>query len=212
MRQLATITLTLISAFIFAQEIPTPKGYEVLTQKSGDLDKDGIDEKIVVHNTTDSTEFGNVREIQILKWSDGNWKKWITSRNAILKSEEGGMMGDPFGEVEIKNGVLLISHYGGSSWKWSYTDKYRFQKDEFELIGYTSVYGKPCEYWTHFDFNISTGKIEYKKEFEDCEKDQEIYKRENEVFYHKGLKINLNNRHLEDIKITTPKYKDELYL
>uniref|UniRef100_UPI004047854C hypothetical protein n=1 Tax=Mariniflexile sp. TaxID=1979402 RepID=UPI004047854C len=212
MRQLATITLTLISAFIFAQEIPTPKGYEVLTQKSGDLDKDGIDEKIVVHNTTDSTEFGNVREIQILKWSDGNWKKWITSRNAILKSEEGGMMGDPFGEVEIKNGVLLISHYGGSSWKWSYTGKYRFQKDEFELIGYTSVYGKPCEYWTHFDFNISTGKIEYKKEFEDCEKDQEIYKRENEVFYHKGLKINLNNRHLEDIKITTPKYKDELYL
>jgi hypothetical protein len=72
--------------------------------------------------------------------------------------------------------------------------------------------GKPCEYWIHIDFNLSTGKIIYKKEFEDCEKGQEIYKTENEAFYKKGISIDLNNRNSKELKIISPKYKHELYL
>lgn len=41
------------------------------------------------------------------------------------------MMGDPFGEIEIKNGILLVSQNGGSSWKWGHTDKYRYQDENF---------------------------------------------------------------------------------
>jgi hypothetical protein len=126
------------------------------------------------------------------------------------------MMGDPFGSIEIKNGILIIEHDGGSSWKWGYTDKYKFQNGEFNLIGYTGNYGKLCEYWTNFDFNISTGKIIFKKEFEACdenaEETQKITKTLNETFYYKNLKLSLKNRYSKETKIITPKYKIDYYL
>lgn len=56
------------------------------------------------------------------------------------------MMEDPYGEITIEKGILSISQNGGSSWKWGFTDKYRFQNNKFELISYTSNYGKLCEY------------------------------------------------------------------
>ncbi len=89
------------------------------------------------------------------------------------------MTGEPFGEIEIKNGVLLISQNGESSWKLEFTDKYRFQNGEFYLIRYSSIAGKLCEYWKDVDFNLVTGKMIIKKEYEECETgEQEVYKRE----------------------------------
>jgi hypothetical protein len=195
------------------QDIPIIAGYKILDQKEGDLNADGIAEKVIVFNTNDSTEFGTVREIQIYKKSGNKWILLAGSKNAVGKSEEGGMMGDPFESIEIKNGVLVINQSGGSSWKWFKADKYRFQNGMFRLIGYTNIYGKPCEYFENVDFNILTGKIVYNKEYEDCEQgDQRIKKKENETFYKKGIEIDLTNRTLNEIKIVTPKYKNEIYL
>jgi len=210
MKKLISIILFFFGFITFAQRNYIPKGYKIIEEKKGDLDNDGINEKVIVFETSDSTDFGYIREIQILKKSNTEWIEWKKSRNAILKSQDGGMMGDPYGDIEIKNGILIINQNGGSSWKWGYTDKYRFQNNEFELIGYTSNYGKLCEYWANFDFNLSTGKIIYKKEFEDCDKNQEIYKTEKETFYKKGFKINLENRNSEKFKIISPKNKFEL--
>tara|TARA_R110002049_G_scaffold31033_3_gene105696 strand:+ start:508 stop:1146 length:639 start_codon:yes stop_codon:yes gene_type:complete len=206
------IYLLSLSLLSNGQEIVIPKGYELLAETEGDLDKDQICEKVLVFETSEPSEYGNIREIQVLKYSNGQWTIWRKSCNAILKNQEGGIMGDPFEEISIENGILTIGFSGGSSWKWFYKDKYRFQNDEFELIGHTSIYGKLCEYWANFDFNISTGKIIYKKEYEDCENDQNIYKTEAEEFFYKGLKINLNNRNLGKVKLTTPKYQEDLYL
>jgi hypothetical protein len=51
------------------------------------------------------------------------------------------------------------------------------------------------------------------KEFEVCEtKEQKIYKRQNETFYEKGLKITIQKRQEREIKITTPKYKNEIFI
>lgn len=197
---------------VVAQEHVIPRGFGVLAEKTGDLDKDGIPEKVIVYNTTDTTDEGITRKLYILKYVDSKWIGWKQSANAVLKSQQGGMMGDPFEGIEVKNGLLIVSVAGGSSWKWAHQDKYRFQNNEFELIGYTSNAGKPCEYWTDIDFNISTGKIIYKKEYEDCDKNQEIYKRETETFYRKSIRLNLKNRYLKEIKIVLPKYKHELYL
>lgn len=55
------------------------------------------------------------------------------------------MMGDPFEKMTIDNGILIIDHFGGG-WKWKIIDKYRFQENEFILIGYTNIDGRPCEY------------------------------------------------------------------
>lgn len=192
------------------QDIITPSGYRILDQKEGDLNNDGIEEKVIVFDTNDSTEVGTIRDIHVYKKSGGNWQLWTSSKNAIGKSEDGGMMGDPFENIEIRNGILLINQSGGSSWKWFKTDKYKLQNEKFVLIGFTNNYGKPGEYFASIDFNISTGKIIYSKEFED--ETQKIYKKENETFYKKGLKIYLSNRTSDEIKIVTPKYKNEIYL
>ena len=212
MEKVFVLILLFFNANLFAQNTLAPKGFEILTQKDGDLDKDGINEKVIVYNTTDTTDDGTVREIQIFKRNNDRWNLWKRSVNAILKSREGGMMRDPFEEIDIKQGLLIIKQGGGSSWKWEYADKYRFQNGDFVLIGYSGVFGKPCEYWENVDFNLMRGKIIYKKEFEDCDKGQEIYKTENETFFKKGILINLNNRYLKEYKIVSPKYKHELYL
>lgn len=204
-----------IYASSFGQENSIPKEYRSIKEIFGDLNKDSIDEKVVVYNVSDTEDDveGVDREVIIFKKEKGDWVIWHRSKTAVGNSKDGGMMGDPFEDIEIKNGILLISQSGGSSWKWGYTDKYRFQNNNFELIGYVSNAGKVCEYWQDVDYNISTGKIIIKKEYEDCDKAQEIYKRENEEFVYK-LKniITFENRDSEEIKIVSPKYKHEIYL
>ena len=196
----------------YGQELPIPVNYSVVDSVSGDLDKDSIAELVFAYNTGPENEIdGVVRELIIYKLKNNKWTEWKRSDQALYGSKDGGMMGDPFGEIEIKNGILLISHYGGSSWKWGFTDKYRFQNGEFYLIGYSSIAGKPCEYWEDVDFNLSTGKMIVKKEYEECEtEEQEIYKRENETLFEKGLKITIQNRQEREIKITTPKYGHDI--
>ena len=198
----------------FGQKIPVPKNYAIVDTASGDLDKDGLKELVVAYNTAkDSEEEGVPRELIIYKAQNSTWTVWKSSRQALLGSRAGGMMGDPLEQIEAKNGILLISQSGGSSWKWGHTDKYRYQQGEFYLIGYTSSSGKPCEYWQVVDFNVSTGEMVVTKEFEDCQQsDQQIYKRENETLYKKGLKISLNNRNAKEIIVVTPKYKHQIYI
>lgn len=196
------------------QEIPVPENLSIVDTITGDLDKDSIKELVVAYNTDSENELEGVeRELIIYKPENNKWIVWKTTRQALYASRDGGMMGDPFGEIRIENGILIINQNGGSSWKWSITDKYRFQNDDFYLIGYTSNYGKPCEYWEEVDFNLSTGKMTVKKEFETChDKKQEIYKTENETLYEKGLKITLQSRQEKEIKIVTPLYGNEIYI
>lgn len=196
----------------FAQEIPMPAGYSLVDTVSGDLNGDGKRELVVAYNTVTENEFEGVsRMLIIFQLENGQWKEWKKSAQALMGSRDGGMMGDPYGQMQITKGVLRVSHNGGSSWKWSVTDMYRFQKGEFYLIGYNSFSGKLCEYWTEVDFNLSTGKLIYTKEYERCtEQNQEIFKKETEEMRKKGLKITFQNRHEKAIILTTPIYKEAI--
>ncbi|UZT97483.1 hypothetical protein ODZ84_20255 [Chryseobacterium fluminis] len=210
MRTAFCFLATVFSIFCFAQKEFQPAGSEVIETVDGDLDGDHIPEKVIIYNTKDTTAYGNIREIQILKNSNGKWAILEKSRNAVLSSNAGGMMGDPYQSTEIKKGILEITQAGGSSWKWGYTDKYRFQNGHFELIGYSSSSGKPEEYWTDVDFNLSTGRLILAKEVENT---KEYGKSKNETFIKKGLKINLQNRNQDQRReISLPQTKEKVYL
>ncbi len=185
----------------------------VLAEVYGDLDKDKIEEKVVVKELNEEGEFGKKRELSIFKRKGKQWNLMVTSKTAISESQAGGMMGDPFEEIIIKKGILVISHSGGSSWKWNTTEKYRYQNNQFELIGYNSFYGKLCEYWSDFDYNVSTGKIIYSKEYENCDEEgnQIMEKEEKEVFFNKLKKMPTIHKSDTQTKIISPKYKAELY-
>ena len=201
-----------------SQSVPVPRDYSVIDSILGDLDKDGVDELVVAYNTkSDEEEIDNgvPRELIIYKKVNHKWIVWQKSMQALLGSRDGGMMGDPFGEITIENGILKILQEGGSSWKWNTIDKYRYDGKEFKLIGCESHYGKLCEYFGSFDFNLVTGKIDVEKEFERCKNDGEnqvIYKRQNESFFKRGIVLTLQTRSAKDIVIVSPKYRHEIYI
>lgn len=209
MRTILFLLLMVCGVFCFAQEQLQPAGSTVIETVDGDLDGDKIPEKVIVYNTKDTTDMGNIREIQILKKVNGKWTILEKSKNAVMESRAGGMMGDPYGETKIEKGILIISQNGGSSWKWDVTDKYRYQNGHFELIGTSSTSGRPGDYWKDIDFNLSTGQLNYSKEVENT---AEYGKSLKETYIKKGVKINLQNRNQEkQQKIVLPKTKEEVY-
>ncbi|WP_312287105.1 hypothetical protein [Chryseobacterium gleum] len=209
MRTILFLLLMVCGVFCFAQEQLQPAGSTVIETVDGDLDGDKIPEKVIVYNTKDTTDMGNIREIQILKKVNAKWTILEKSRNAVMESRAGGMMGDPYGETKIEKGILIISQNGGSSWKWDVTDKYRYQNGHFELIGTSSNSGRLGDYWKDIDFNLSTGQLNYSKEVENT---AEYGKSLKETYIKKGVKINLQNRNQEkQQKIVLPKTKEEVY-
>lgn len=213
MKAISCFLFVVFGIFCFAQKEFQPKGSKINETVDGDLDGDKIAEKVIVYDIPINDELGDAREIQILKKVNNKWTILEKSRKVILGSKDGGVMGDPYMGTKIKNGILMIEHYGGSSWRWSDTDKYRFQNGHFELIGNVSESGKIFEFWETIDFNLSTGQIIYTKEVENT-KDPENGKNETEKFIKKGVKVNFQNRNITDPKLRfkLPKTKKEIYI
>lgn len=108
----------------FAAELPAPlakfaAGSEVLAVERGDLDGDGTIDAIVV-TEREIAENEHPRTLSVFLLDDaGNWTRAAKSDKAVLAREDGGMLGDPFQGVSIEKRRFTISHYGGSSWRWS---------------------------------------------------------------------------------------------
>ncbi|MEZ6963829.1 hypothetical protein [Aeromonas sp. S9(2024)] len=169
MKYISTLFFALAVNTAFAEE----PGQEHITSKvigeaMGDLDKDGIDEKVIVLDTGLDGEIGTQRTLLIYKKKQDKWALWHSSQGPILDSAHGGMMGDPFISVDIQRGAIVIDHFGGSRHKWSYTHRYRFNNKAWYLIGATINYGAPCEGFFNFDFNVMTGKAIYKTYQDGC--------------------------------------------
>jgi hypothetical protein len=159
-----------------------PNGWKILTYSYGDLNNDGIDDLALIIQGTDSTKIKlcdgfsvdtidlNPRILAIyFKNSQTNkFEKQLQSDSFILIREEPAM-DDPFDTIEISNdGILKIDFhifYNVGSWFMSRNSyKFRFQNNEFELIGYDSdeVIRNSGE-TTNYSINFSAKKICIKK-------------------------------------------------
>ena len=112
-----------------------PQGYKLLKKAEGDLNKDKLtDTAIVVEDKA-----GN-RVLLILFAKKNKSFSLASSTQSVLCRECGGVFGDPFNDgmgdaLKIEKGVLVIGHYGGSCYRWGFTDRFRFQNNNFYLIG-----------------------------------------------------------------------------
>ena len=169
---------------------PPPKDYTSIGQAIGDLDKDGIAEKVIVFDTNQEEEkhTGTVREIHIFKKKGNNWVLWHLSKGAVMPSKTGGQWGDPFSQITIQRGCIVLQHTGGGHYKWSHIHRFRYQNDTWELIGATTEYGSVCVFWEKFDYNLSTGKIHYGKWTNECTPNPNNTKIEKRTFL-KKLKV-----------------------
>jgi hypothetical protein len=160
-----------------------PKGYDTLVTEKGDLNKDAVDDLVLVLKHSDEEKQNidsiNPRLLLILFKQQNGYVFGGSSKTAILCHECGGIYGDPFMNVNITKGVLKIYHYGGSSWRWGYTHKYRYDKNAFYLIGKTESSMHILEFCDKIeefgssekiDINFLTGEFEKKTVTEDCKR------------------------------------------
>ncbi len=131
-----------------------PKGQKSDTVTTGDLNKDGLDDLVMVYQPEKllKKENSTGRTLRILlKQNDGNYQLAAESNGAVAGES---MNNTYFSGLEIKKGLLIISHdfiRGGS------VHKYRYQNGGFYLIGGESHYGDAAHH-SGIDYNLSTGK------------------------------------------------------
>jgi hypothetical protein len=155
-----------------------PKGWIVIREESGDFNKDGIEDVVIV--TIDSIAekaLESNRSVIILQGTIGGFQLSSYSAKAVLCAGCGGIFGDPFERLELRGDRLTIYHYGGSAWRWSIIDKFWFRKNRWSLIGHTknSYWDiKECKKLKDFagtdfkDINFVTGDYEVKRISENC--------------------------------------------
>ncbi|WP_432406231.1 hypothetical protein [Wukongibacter sp. M2B1] len=136
-----------------------PDGWEILDIAEGDLNKDGINDKAFVIESSD--EYRQQRNLLIVFGNkDDTYTLSIRAEKAILLSNEGGPFGDPFLDILIDRGSVLIKFMGGSSSRWNQHYRFRYQDNGWYLIGFTEGGHEnigDLRYYLQEDFNLITG-------------------------------------------------------
>lgn len=104
----------------------------------GDLNKDGIIDKAFVIEEDIQLEIDPQRNLIIAFGNeDSTYTLSIRAERAIMLRYEGGGFGDPFDDIIIDRGSLLLKFFGGSSERWYMNYRFRYQNDGWYLIGAT---------------------------------------------------------------------------
>ncbi|MBD2843607.1 hypothetical protein IDH44_00260 [Paenibacillus sp. IB182496] len=145
-----------------------PDGWERLhnfeasrVQAEGDLNRDGRSDVVIVIERKGG-EGVPLRALLIaLRHEDGSLERSIVAEQVMLKEDEGGVWGDPFESVAIDRGSVVVSHYGGSNWRWYSAYRFRYQQADWYLIGATTgsyfTATTTREQADEADYNLLTG-------------------------------------------------------
>lgn len=113
-----------LSAFI-------PEHYSILDTAAGDLNQDKKDDLILVLKRNGEDTLANTEEpdrpLLILIRDDNNRLQQVRRNdNTVYCISCGGVMGDPYMGIVIRNGYFSVEHYGGSAWRWTRTITYKY--------------------------------------------------------------------------------------
>lgn len=148
-----------------------PPGYAAMDTLSGDLNRDSYNDFIMVLKKTDEdTIFSYYPARPLLLFTgqaDGTLKFREKNDDAVMCIGCGGVMGDPYMGVVIKNGYFSVEHYGGSAWRWTkiYTFKYIREEDTWILhkIGGESFHAtEPEKVESYLQTRKDFGKVYFK--------------------------------------------------
>jgi len=122
-----------------------PKGYVVYSEYFGDLNKDGIDDCVliikdtkpenIVTNRFESEVDRNRRGIVVLFKKGNGYELAVKNYNCFSsENEDGGVYFPPDLDIRLEKGNLILHYAHGRYGYWAYT--FRHQNNDFELIGY----------------------------------------------------------------------------
>lgn len=144
------------------------EGEWVMDRAAGDLNGDGFEDWVVV--IEGPPEEGREEEYPqagpriltiLLGDGEGGYTQGQSNDRFVRRADQGGTFGDPYEGIQIEDGELEYSAYGGSSWRWWDTYRFSWQGDGLtlktaEYISYSCVTEGLGGEQTHYDF--STGE------------------------------------------------------
>lgn len=146
-----------------------PKGYDTLGWRTsiavGDLNKDGVDDIVLVLKDIEAEQKldgGGLRPLVVLFKEKDYYRLAAIAMYVVMCKDCGGAMGDPFVGVSIEKNTLTVYHYGGTAWRWSVDTKFRYQNDDFYLIGKTKN-----SFWIMADCDENANADDAAKDYED---------------------------------------------
>lgn len=184
----------------------------ILDYTAGKLDTDSYDDLAVIIEDAGDTdpETGSASRRLLVLSRLGQDKYGIVNYNSdlILGAEEGGVFGDPYSGIAIKNNTLSVAHYGGSNYRWGYEHEFAYEGGVLKLIRLTET----DEYTgtgngTKSVFDLNELSLKEYAEYLDSSSEKLIY----ECAIEKK-DFTFNNLSIEDMNldICTAKYLPEL--
>ena len=135
---------------------------------TGDLNRDGLPDVALVLAPPgeDTVALGSGAEqlpprllLVLLRAPGGGYRLAARTARVVLGKGDGGCY-DPFGQLSIERGVVVLDQVGGGSQRWWITSKFRCQQGRFYVIGETTGTAEsyqPCPNETSEDANFITG-------------------------------------------------------
>lgn len=158
-----------------------PKGYGSIEVIKGDLNKDAQNDFAMVLFKKQDGDGDHEDEYRILVIGfkdETGYRLAFKGDNIILCKACGGRSGDPYSSISIKKGVLKIVQFSGNSWKVEMMRTFRYQDNDFYMIGlrdYSFWSVKQCDMLDgefagtkYEDINFVTGSREIKEISEEC--------------------------------------------
>lgn len=127
-----------------------PQNWRVIDSVSGDLNNDKIKDLALIlefyrpvkenraygdNETELITEVQKPRILAIYfrRSTTGSYRIATQNNNFILRSEEGGAMGDPLCPLSIEGNKLSLAFEGGSNWRWKLNYTFKYQDKVWQL-------------------------------------------------------------------------------
>jgi hypothetical protein len=98
-----------------------PPAYRIMDMASADLNNDNYaDYVLVLQNMNETWDGDELRPLLIIVGgTKGSLSLLARNDNIVLRKNAGGVFGDPYKSISLKDGLLSIEHSIGSSWKWN---------------------------------------------------------------------------------------------
>ncbi|MDD3878157.1 MAG: hypothetical protein PHT69_16175 [Bacteroidales bacterium] len=114
-----------------------PEHHFVLDTAIGDLNLDNIPDVILVLKNDKETRLSDMDGLSekrplLILIRDSNNELHLAGRNdnTVYCLGCGGLWGDPYMDIAVKNGYFSVEHYGGSAWRWTRIITYKYSKEE----------------------------------------------------------------------------------
>ncbi|HNO25075.1 MAG TPA: hypothetical protein PKK94_19005, partial [Leptospiraceae bacterium] len=113
-----------------------PAGYVLTKEATGDLNQDGLEDKVLVLEKSP-----NESRVLVILFKDitGKFSYFTHSEKLILPMSEGDAFGDPCSSVTVEKGLLVINHNAGKLQRWGMRYSFQFQSGHFYLTSRMTV-------------------------------------------------------------------------